>query len=50
MKIKLKTTCRGPKPTIKNNFFKKQFFFIADQNCHTDCTYKGIECSMCWTL
>ena len=29
---------------IKNRnklFFKKQFFFIADQNCHSDYTYVG---------
>ena len=23
---------------------------MADQNCHSDCTYDGMECSTCCTL
>ena len=49
-KLKFKEKIRKNKKIKRNYFFKKQFFSIANQNCHSDCTYDGMERSTCCTL
>ena len=47
---KIKKKLKKLKIRSKLIFLKNIIFFIADQNCHSDCTYNRMERSTCSKL